>query len=81
MTKFDDYIAAPKDNNYQSIHTAVVYDDGKPLEVEIRTAEMDQNAEFGSPPTGVIKSEAGQSMMITNSALIFFGNSWTGVLK
>ena len=45
--EFDDYIAAPKDNFYQSLHTVIIYDDGKPVEVQIRTPEMDENAEIG----------------------------------
>jgi GTP pyrophosphokinase len=45
--EFDDYIATPKDNGYQSLHTAVIVDDGKTLEVQIRTEEMDRFAEYG----------------------------------
>ncbi|UCH41957.1 MAG: bifunctional (p)ppGpp synthetase/guanosine-3',5'-bis(diphosphate) 3'-pyrophosphohydrolase [Gammaproteobacteria bacterium] len=45
--EFDDYIANPKENGYRSLHTAVVADDGKIVEVQIRTHEMHENSELG----------------------------------
>ncbi|MDX1949854.1 MAG: bifunctional (p)ppGpp synthetase/guanosine-3',5'-bis(diphosphate) 3'-pyrophosphohydrolase [Rickettsiales bacterium] len=44
---FDDYISTPKANNYQSIHTVVMGDDNQRIEVQIRTKEMHQVAEYG----------------------------------
>ena len=45
--EFDDYIATPKENNYRSIHTAVIGPEGKTVEVQIRTHDMHDQSELG----------------------------------